>query len=363
MSRRLPAVLAVAAAMVAAAVILAAAWQVALTPDRALGDGLVPPPARAKPGNAEVSYTLPRGRSAADVGNDLAKLGVIPSAGQFSFLVRLMGVEDRLSAGEYDLHKGSSAISAIEAVTVREAVPVLRVTFPEGIRAEEMAVRAEKAGFGTQKDFMDAVRAAKLPAPFAATLPEGASIQGYLFPDTYILPKGATAAQLVDKMLQTFARRFTPSLVAAATVKGLTPHQAVTLASIVEREAVIDEERRRIAGVFLNRLAASDLLGADPTVQFAVALDPASVQKYGWWKKELTAVDLKLDSPYNTRLKPGLPPGPITNPGWASLEAVANAEPTKFYYFVADAKKGDGSHVFAVTEAEHLANIARVGAP
>ena len=98
-------------------------------------------------------------------------------------------------------------------------------------------------------------------------------------------------------------------------------------------------------------------------MQFAVALDPASVEKFGWWKKELTLEDLKNPSPYNTRLAFGLPPGPITNPGLASIEAVAKATPTRMYYFVADAKKGDGSHVFAETESEHFANIARVGSP
>jgi len=137
----------------------------------------------------------------------------------------------------------------------------------------------------------------------------------------------------------------------------------VTLASIVEKEAVVAEERPRIAGVFLNRVAAGDALGADPTVQFALAADPASVAKFGWWKLELTAVDLEIVSPYNTRKVAGIPPGPIANPGLASLEAVANPEETDFYYFVADAKKGDGSHRFAVTLDEHLQNQALYGSP
>ena len=239
----------------------------------------------------------------------------------------------------------------------------LRVTFPEGIRTEEMAVRAQEAGFGLSEEFMDAVNRAELPESLRGAVPEDQGFQGYLFPDTYILPVGSTMDDLVALMLETFDERFTPELRAAAEAKGLSVHAAVTLASIIEREAVIADERPVMAGVFLNRLAASDALGADPTVQFALTFDPASVAEFGYWKRELTLEDLDVDSPYNTRKVPGMPPGPITNPGLASLEAVANPATTDFYYFVADAKKADGSHVFAVTLDEHLANQALYGAP
>ena len=175
------------------------------------------------------------------------------------------------------------------------------------------------------------------------------------------MPVGSTAAGLVQLMIDNLAAKFSPELRAAALAQGLNPHQALTLASIVEREAVLADERPLIAGVFYNRLAEGDLLGADPTTQFAAALNPQSVAKYGWWKKELTLDDLENPSKYNTRLVPGLPPGPITNPGLASLEAVARPAKTKFYYFVADATKGDGSHLFAETIAEHERNKARVG--
>jgi UPF0755 protein len=128
----------------------------------------------------------------------------------------------------------------------------------------------------------------------------------------------------------------------------------VTLASIVEREAAVPEERGIIASVFLNRLRLGIALQADPTVQYAVASDPASVELYGWWKKELTLDDLKIDSPYNTYLYPGLPPGPIANPGLASIEAVVQPPATNFLFFVA---KNDGTHVFAETLEEHLRNV------
>lgn len=343
-----------------ALIALLAAYFVAATPAAVLGDRVVEPLA-ASPGNDTVPYTLREGSSAGQVGDDLERLGVVRSGRQFQVLVSLMGLQDRLSAGDYELAKDSAAATVIEQVTVKQMVPTLKVTFPEGIRIEEMAMLAAEAGFGSRQEFLDAVASAKLPPDLAATLPPGQGLQGYLFPDTYILPAGASAAALVTLMIETLNERFTPELRAAALGQGLNPHQALTLASIVEREAVLAEERPRIAGVFYNRLAEGDLLGADPTTQFAVALDPASVEKYGWWKKGLTIDDLENPSKYNTRLVPGLPPGPITNPGLASIEAVAHPEKTKFYYFVADSLKKDGSHVFAETLAEHEQNKARYG--
>ena len=164
-------------------------------------------------------------------------------------------------------------------------------------------------------------------------------------------------------MVETFLDRFTPEMRAAAAAKGLRLHEAVTLASIVEREAVLPQERPLIAGVFLNRIEAGDIIGADPTTQFVAALDPASVAQFGWWKRELTQEELDNPSPYNTREVAGIPPGPITNPGEASLAAVANAEDTEYYYFVADAKANDGSHRFAVPAAEPDQNIALYGSP
>lgn len=343
-------------------VILVASYFVARTPGDVLGDSIVKTTTPSTD-HTEVGYTLPSGRSAADVGKDLQKLGIIKSGQQFEFLVGLMGVQSKLGSGDYLLKKNSSALAVVNDITVRKPVPVLKVTFPEGIRVEEMAVIAEKAGFGPRDEFMAAVARAQLPPGFAESHPAGAGLEGYLFPDTYIMRVGATPDELIAYMLETLQQRFTPELRTAAQSHGLNPHQALTLASIVEREAVIAKERPLIAGVFYNRLAAGDALGADPTVQYAVSLLPGAVEKSGYWKKELTAEDLQIDSPYNTRKFPGLPPGPIANPGLASIEAVANPETTKMYYFVADAKAADGSHIFAETLAEHERNIAQYGSP
>ena len=320
------------------------------------------------PSTATVQYTLKDGETAAQVAADLKQLGVIDSADQFEFVARLTGVQDQLRAGAYTLHKGSSPAIVVDQMSLASDLPALRVTFPEGIRIEQMAELAEKAGFGTQQQFLDAVKSATPPPAIAAMEPAAGAVpqyrlQGFLFPDTYILPQGSTASDLVTLMLQTFVDKFTPALEQQAKEHGLTPYQALTMASIVEREAVLDSERPIIAGVFMNRLAKGDKLGADPTTQFAVALDPANVAKYGWWKTDLSESDLAINSPYNTRLNPGLPPGPITNPGLKSIEAACNPARTDYYYFVANSKKADGSHLFSVTLEEQDANIAAQGGP
>ena len=226
-------------------VILLAVYFVASTPSSLLGNDLVKSSTPATD-HAEIGYTLPSGRSAGDVGKDLEKLGIIKSGQQFEFMVGLMGVQSKLGSGDYLLKKNSSVLTVVSDMTVREQVPVLKVTFPEGIRVEEMAVIAEKAGFGSRDDFMAAVARAQLPPGFVESHPEGTGVEGYLFPDTYIMRVGSTPDELIAYMLDTLQRRFTPELRTAAQSHGLNPHQALTLASIVEREAVDHRARLRL---------------------------------------------------------------------------------------------------------------------
>lgn len=336
---------------------------IARTPGDVLGGTDSSPSAFVMP-SGEVEYTLVPGASAAEIGSELEAAGVIQSGRQFELLVSLMGVHNVIQADTYVFQRGMPAAAVIDRMVRGEAVPEVRLTFPEGIRIEEMAAIVEESGFATAGAFLEAVAAAEVPAGLLGVIPDGAGyerFQGFLFPDTYGMPVNATAADLVAYMLDTMAQRFSTELREAAAAQNLTPYEAVALASVVEREAVIADERPLIAGVFYNRLREGAPLEADPTTQFAIALDPASVAEFGYWKRELTQADLDNPSPYNTRVNAGLPPGPITNPGLAAIEAVAHPATTDYYYFFANAKEGDGSHVFAVTLDEHIQNVATYG--
>jgi UPF0755 protein len=187
--------------------------------------------------------------------------------------------------------------------------------------------------------------------------PEAKSLEGFLFPDTYEVDRKATPTEIASTMLRQFERRYGADLRQAAAGRGLTLVQAVTLASIVEREAAHPEERPVISSVYNNRLQAGMRLEADPTVQYAVAsLDRGADGRAALWKRDLTYEDLKTESPYNTYRVGGLPPAPICNPGLDSLRAASSPAATAYLFFVA---RGDGSHAFATTAEEHFANVQR----
>lgn len=176
-------------------------------------------------------------------------------------------------------------------------------------------------------------------------------MEGFLFPDTYNLPVQPTALDIIERMLVNFDQRFTTEMRQAAVEQEMTIYQVVTLASIVEREAVAAEERPIIAGVFLNRLEKGMNLDSCPTVQYALGYQEDAAQ---WWKTPVTLAEFaQVNSLYNTYLHRGLPPGPICSPGLASIQAVLEPVETDYLYFLA---KGDGSHAFATTFEEHLQN-------
>lgn len=343
----------------AAVAVALAAWQVAQSPGAAL-PAQTPPPAASLVSTEPVTITVEEGEGAEAIASKLKRAGVIRSALLFRVLAALEGVENRLGAGEYRLQKGMAAAQVLDLL--RQGVTALGfVTIREGLRAEEVAALLEKAGVVPREEFLRAVAGDyRAEFDFLADLPAEATVEGYLFPDTYNFPQDATAAAVVRQMLANFDRRFGPTLRREAAQAGLSLHQAVTLASIVEREAHLPSERPLIASVFLLRLALDMQLAADPTVQYALTNDPASVASHGYWKRDLTVEDLQVSSPYNTYRNLGLPPGPIANPGLASLTAVARPTPTSYLYFVA---KPDGSHAFAETLEEHQQNAWRYQAP
>lgn len=313
-------------------------------------------------GNLPVSFSIAPGETADSIVANLAAAGLLNDTELFGNYVRYHGLDSGLEAGDFLLSPQMTIPELAEALTEGKLREIdLRLL--EGWRMEEMANYLATVN-AAQIDADEFLAIARRQAPFdlsgydfLASLPPEATLEGFLFPDTYRVPPDADAAYLVDKMLQNFGSRVTPAMRQAYGFYGLNLREAVTLASIVEREAVVHEERPLIANVFLNRISQEMKLEADPTVQYALGYDAASGK---WWKNPLTLDDLAFDSPYNTYVAPGLPPGPIANPGLASLQAVAEPAQTDYIFFVVDCTAvTPGSHVFSVTYEEHLANVQR----
>ncbi len=317
--------------------------------------------------NTPVTFVVQPGETAASVAQRLQEAGLISDAELFRRYLQYKGMDAGLEAGTYTLRQTMTIPEIAEALQTGLR-PERVVTIREGLRLEEIAAAVAAQTGIAEADFIALVtrgwRETDLKDyPFLADLPPGTTLEGYLFPETYRLPEEMTAYDVVARMLATFDARVTEEIRLGAANQGLTVHQLVTLASLVEREAVVPEERPVIAGVFLNRLRNGWLLNADPTVQYALGYD----EKTGkWWRRlyfdELGVNSLAdIDHPYNTYRYPGLPPGPICSPGLASIQASAFPAQTDYFYFIADCHKNDGSHLFARTEEEHNANYASCG--
>ncbi len=302
-----------------------------------------------------VVFAVAPGQTAAEIGAALERQGLVRSAAVFRLLVEQEGVSQRLAAGEYEL---SPAMSTREIIAVLASGRVRSgplLTIPEGWRAEEIAWKLETLAPGTGAQFLEIVYAGGAYA-VELGLPPDSSLEGFLFPATYAWRPSEGVEALIAQMVAQFRQHFTAQRREQAAARGLTLREVVTLASIIEREAVVPEERALIAGVYYNRLARGMPLQADPTVQYALAAPRVPIPGPALWKRELTLADLAVPSPYNTYQQVGLPAGPICNPGLASLDAALQPAATDALYFVA---RGDGSHVFARTAEEHAANVRR----
>ena len=302
-------------------------------------------------GDAPVIVTVKQGESAKTIGAALQERGVILSSRLFEIMVGLRGVQNSLEAGVYEFDLGTTAVEAVDRIAHGKTASRY-VVIPEGRRIEEVGEILQQAGIVSKQAFLDALVKSQYNEPFLQQV-SADSLEGFVFPAKYEFPRGATVDQVVDTLLLGFQTNVADRVQLEG--QDLTLEEVVTLAAIVEREAQTASERPIIASVFLNRLRAGIPLQADPTVQYAVAsADAASVQQYTYWKKELTVDDLKIDSPYNTYLYGGLTPGPIANPGLASIQAVVRPATTNYLFFFA---KGDGTHVFGETLEQHLRNI------
>ena len=299
-------------------------------------------------------FHIAPGASAGEIAAALAEAKLISESQLFVDYALVEGYDRRFEAGVYFLNQTLSIKRIAETLTdsSKSFIPFRSI---EGARTEELAELIDRNGlFGfSGADFLDIVRAgAIVPAEFAdwAGLPPAASLEGFMFPDTYQLPPEMTAAGLRDTLLRAFRDRVGDDLRAAALAQGFTLYQVVTLASIIEREAVWRDEHPMIASVYRNRLAINMRLEADPTVQYSLHGTRGS-----WWPP-ITRADYRgVNSPYNTYLNGGLPPGPIASPGLSAIIAAIHPAESGYFFFRA-ACDNSHYHVFAVTFDEHLAN-------
>lgn len=312
--------------------------------------------------SAPVHFTIEPGATADVVAANLAAAGLLADPELFLNYAHFYGLDARFEAGDFTLSPQLTIPELATALTRAQASDV-NLRFIEGWRFEEMAgyLQEVEPALIVPADFLAIARGEAAfdtgRYAFLASLPAGATLEGFLFPDTYHVPRDANAAYLVDLMLENFGRRVTPAMRQAYGARGLSLREAVTLASIVEREAAVPGERPIIASVFYNRLAQGMMLQADPTVQYPLGYQP---DLDTWWKSPLSLADLESPSLYNTYVYTGLPPGPIANPGLASLQAVAEPAATDYLFFVVDCTTAiAGSHIFSVTYEEHLAHVER----
>ncbi len=297
-------------------------------------------------GAEEQFVDVPAGSSTQAIGRLLVEAGVVRDLTTWRIAVWRSGNATMLKAGEYRFAGALSPGSVVDKL-VRGEVYLRSVTFREGLTIRQMAKVFEASGLGTAASFLAAARDV---SRVSVTDPLATDLEGYLFPDTYALPRRAAAADLVQRMVARFDDvAVRADVLASAEAGGLTVRQLVTLASLVEKETARADERTLVAAVYRNRLEKRMGLQCDPTVIYALEL-------LGRYHGNLTRADLGIASPYNTYRHAGLPPGPIAAPGQASLEAAARPADVDYLYFVS---RNDGSHAFASTLAEHNRNVQK----
>ncbi len=300
----------------------------------------------------QVTFVVAESESVGSVATRLQDAGLIRSGTYFKLKMRLSNADSKLKAGRFSLEKGMSVDQIISALTTSDNVQVINIRFQEGWRTEQYAEQLVQAGLiQTTDQFTAAIQNGNWNYDFLASRPNETTLEGFLFPDTYQFRADATPADIINIMLQNYELRVPKNQQAKAQDLGLNLYQVMIVASIVEREAVLPEERPIIASVYYNRLKKNMPLQADPTVQYAIGTS-------GDWWPQITPNDLNVQSPYNTYRTPSLPPSPICNPSAASIDAALNPAQTDYLYFVAKGD-GSGSHVFAKTYDEQLKNIQK----
>lgn len=306
---------------------------------------LVPPNANA----LEQDFSVALGESTDTLINRLSQQGLIQNTNLFRDYLIYTGLDTQLQAGEYRL---SAALSAVEiAERLLDATPTdIQFAILPGWRIEEVAASLPTSGLSiSPEDFITSAQTRPAGYSFSA---EGKSMEGFLLPFLYKIPRESTAIDLITIISTTFDVQVGSDIRRGFADQGLSLEEAIVIASIVEREAVLQEEQALIASVLLNRIAIGMKLETDPTVQYALGYN--ALQE-SWWTNPLSFADLEVNSPYNTYVFAGLPPGPISNPSLTAMEGVAFAAQSPFYFFRATCDNS-GRHNFAVTFDEHQAN-------
>jgi UPF0755 protein len=293
----------------------------------------------------EIFVDIPQGLGVAAIGHRLVEAGVVRSDWAFRLAVWRRGAARTLKAGEYRFAGDLRATEVVDRL-VAGAVVLRPITFREGLTILDMAAHFEAEGLGTKAMFTAAAGRASLVRDLD---PSADDLEGYLFPETYNLPRDASADVLIEQMVARFHAVYDQPLRDAAKARGLTTRQVVTIASLIEKETSRADERPLVSAVYQNRHRIGMGMQCDPTVIYAL-------QKAGLWRGNLTRENLQFDSPYNTYRYAGLPPGPIAAPGRASIEAAIKPADVPYLYFVS---RNDGSHVFASTLDEHNRNVHR----
>lgn len=285
----------------------------------------------------EVSFTIEKGQSVRNIARNLEEKGLVKDDLLLLFYLKGKGLSGDLKAGNYRLAKNNTPKQVVDTLTNGKVASV-KITIPEGWTNTQIADYLENKGIVEKNDFLAASKE-KYNYPFLSDLPEGASVEGFLFPDTYLLSQNVTSKEIIEKMLQNFEEKLNDQIKTEIKSSSYNVFQTVTLASVVEREVSKPEERKLVAGVFLARLEEGMKLQSDATIQYILNSN----------KKIFNFEEIKVESPYNTYQNTGLPVGPIGNPGLDSILAVVRPQMTEFRYFLS----ADGVTHFSKTLDEH----------
>jgi UPF0755 protein len=301
----------------------------------------------ANPGNSKVRFVVPQGATFHEVADTLHRVGLIDSVTVFDLYARYKHLDRNVQAGGYDLSRNLNMIQILTAL--QTAIPdEVFVTIPEGYTIKKTADSLDKGGVIKGSDYIALAVQGRFTYDFLKDLPPGATLEGFLFPDTYLVPRNGTAKDLIKLQLDTFKKQWDDTRQSEAVQRKLNPLQIVTIASMIEREARYQEDRPLVASVIYNRLAAGWMLQIDATVLYAK----------GVWQSSVTKQDRMIQSPYNTYLHTGLPPGPIANPGIKAIDAALQPANTGYFFYLSDPQ---GHNHYAKTNEEFARLLQQYG--